>query len=82
MLSPRALPVTYGHAGSPPAVQADGQVQAKLQLVVESSAAVDDALAILMCHSEGQVQVSNSLRCNLWQTPFEWGPESTWPGGF
>ena len=65
MLSPRALPVTYGHAGSPPTVQADGQVQAKLQLIVESSAAVDDALAILMCHSEGQVQVSNSLSCNL-----------------
>ena len=59
LLSPRALPVTNSHAGSPPAVQADRQVQAKLQLIVESSAAVDDALAILMCHSEGQVQVSN-----------------------
>lgn len=57
MRSPRALPASYGHAGSPPAAQADGQVQAKLRLVVESSAAVDDALAILMCHSEGQVQV-------------------------
>ena len=66
MLSPRALPVTHSHAGSPPAVQADGQVQAKLQLIVQSSAAVDDALAILMCRSEGQVQVRTSLSCDSW----------------